>query len=414
VQCKVSASSSVARCSLYLAPSKIPNAGRGVFAGKYFDINDLVDIGPTLLIRSNDCTDTQLEDYVFGSDHEDYSMVAFGPPSLFNSHPNKSLYYNWQPQKIRSDGQFEEFTIAPQSVMNHNMPYTTYTRTIFYALRVIEDGEELLSHYGDGWFEARDMSDSADSSAADCSETETCPYNEDISQPKEQAAPIQDPHVASSDSEEQAMMEDKVCLSDIDVRTSSIPDAGLGVFATRDFKQGELITVSPILTLPRGMVDSTIMTSLLMNYCIADPNGDSAIVLFPIAKAALFNHRLAPHDNVEMKWFFWGQRHHPASSSNNIPLQEVVDVDPDTLVASPVAPLDMGFYAKRDICEGEELFLNYGDDWDSAWKRWMEYSCSGEKSCMTKDEHLLPFRHYIIGADDLFPEAWKNLTPPQQ
>ena len=42
---------------------------------------------------------------------------------------------------------------------------------------------------------------------------------------------------------------------------------GRGLFAARDFSAGELITVSPILTLPSERVEETYEDSVLVNFC---------------------------------------------------------------------------------------------------------------------------------------------------
>ncbi len=395
-------------CSLYLAQSNIPNAGRGVFAGKYFDINDLVELGPTLLIRGDDCAGTQLEDYIFGSDHDDYSMVVFGPPSLFNSHNNKSLYYNWQPSPAG-------VTIsASDSILNHSIPYTTYTATVFYALRVIEDGEELLSNYGDGWFEARERSEGSgdvetDMSESTCANVDSADCNLQNSHFDSQTNASNEQSVNVVDDEVRPQSQ-RICLTDIEVMPSTIPGAGLGIVATRDFTKGELVTVSPVLTLPRAMVDQTAMTSLLVNYCIADADGESSIVLFPISKAALINHRLSPYDNVEMKWFLWDQQLHNMTVTEAQDEMKHYFMEPDKLMASPVAPLDIAFYAKRDICKGEELFLNYGESWQDDWQDWtMNQECSASSSSTVHNcqNNGLPFRHYISAPVGMFPDIWK-------
>jgi hypothetical protein len=74
----------------------------------------------------------------------------------------------------------------------------------------------------------------------------------------------------------------------------------------------------------------------------------------------------------------------------------------------------MELVALRDIESGEELFLDYGDDWERSWQHhletWQPAVTIDEEDPMSLDDRFLKkeFRHDIRLADDLFPEAWKN------
>jgi hypothetical protein len=65
-------------CGYYLAPSIIPNAGLGVFAGRNYSEDEFLALGISLVIPSNYSLNWQLNNYVYSCDHDEYSMVVFG------------------------------------------------------------------------------------------------------------------------------------------------------------------------------------------------------------------------------------------------------------------------------------------------------------------------------------------------
>lgn len=105
---------------------------------------------------------------------------------------------------------------------------------------------------------------------------------------------------------------------------------GLGVFATKRIKKGELIEESPYLILP---IPTGERSSLLMNYRFAWPKGigwrDHVVGL---GYASYYNHSNDPNAD-------WNS-----------------DLDTNTFK----------FTALRDIKPGEEIFVWYGDEnyWD--------------------------------------------------
>jgi hypothetical protein len=65
---------------------------------------------------------------------------------------------------------------------------------------------------------------------------------------------------------------------------------GKGLFSNKDFKKGDIVTVSPTLLLPKDNIEiiGENSNSVLQNYCIASPN--SSYVFFPIGYSPLINH----------------------------------------------------------------------------------------------------------------------------
>ena len=75
-------------CEYYIAESKVPGVGRAVIAGKEFTKGDVaIDKGPTLVVRTDTIGGWQLNNYMYASEDDDYSMLVFGVPMLYNHKP---------------------------------------------------------------------------------------------------------------------------------------------------------------------------------------------------------------------------------------------------------------------------------------------------------------------------------------
>ena len=143
------------------------------------------------------------------------------------------------------------------------------------------------------------------------------------------------------------------CLDNIAPGTSLIEHAGRGAFATRDLEQGSVIAPVPLLSLSRSSLeilkerqDGTVekSTQLLLNYCYGHAN--SSILLFPYSNGVnLVNHN-SSQANVKLFWPEGSER--IAHSLNAKYMLEMV--------------------ALRDISKGEEIYLDYGIEWEEAWK----------------------------------------------
>lgn len=378
-------SSSPNGCSLYIAPSKIPGAGRGIFAGKDFVVDEVLETDPSITVLYEHTSATSLAHYVYGFNEEEYSMVNFGIGCLLNFVPSKVSVRNvWADDHMLSG--------APS-----NLPYTNTSHVYFEATQDISIGHEMYVSYGDSWFEERE----------DFQNVDIDPVELDLAYEPDELA------------------EKGVCVSDIIVATSTISIANLGLHAFRSYQKGELITVSPVLVLPMDVVENTKASSTLMNYVWTEAN--AKVGLFPLGHAAMINHASAKPDtlvehivndseenedsavysNAAIRWFDWqgyveNKADTLAAGWNQTLYPSSLSSSYEKIIDTPYAPLDIALFATRDIQLGEELFVDYGASWEQAFQSWL-YSDA-------IDENSQKFRHPLYLPSGMLPKQWFNIA----
>jgi len=169
------------------------------------------------------------------------------------------------------------------------------------------------------------------------------------------------------------------CVDNIVPGTSTIPHAGRGAFATRFIPKGGLVSPVPLVHIadktttymydemigPHGnLVRNTseiVGKQIILNYCFGHPN--STLLLFPYSSnVAYVNHHLTEY-NAEIRW---------ATDFDFFHKQEWLDKSVDFLEKEWTAGLALEFIATRDIQPGEEVFINYGEEWQRAWDAHVE------------------------------------------
>ena len=227
-----------------------------------------------------------------------------------------------------------------------------------------------------------------------------------------------------------------VCLSSgkLKVGSSAIKYAGRGLFATTNFESGELLLTSPLIamreedftiyksdteqTFVRDIIDKTTVVGqeLLLNYAFTHP--DSPLYLVPSAPLANFiNHGDEERANVKVRWpmtgsnsaklFQWAYNQvHRDHYDNDFEKTNFNDPNPwlkdhpiDVMERS--GKLALEYVAIRDIGPGEEIRLDYGELWQSAW---MEYS---KRHPYARSAY---FRHAIGVPSELFPDNWLHVS----
>ena len=180
---------------------------------------------------------------------------------------------------------------------------THYHNYTIYNLQNIAPGEELL------WSDTLVVADSSPSSMAAIERRRPVTYKPSLEELKEIG----------------------YCLDNMFPAKSRIKEAGHGAFANRDIPKGSIIAPAPLVKIPK----SDISSQLLRNYCFGHKY--SSTLLFPYGPIVnLINHYTEP--NVKFQW---------------------KDDNSDGLF--------MELVATRSIKEGEEVYLDYGRDWEDAW-----------------------------------------------
>jgi hypothetical protein len=425
----------------------------------------------TLLINNRISQATQLKNYVFGSEEAVFDMISFGAGSLYNHQQVHSVQHYW----------YDSFVKLSSS--ERDCPYSNFTKTLFKAVRPIEAGEELYVYYGDDWF---DRFANSSSNASEymhggndgvVGDSDSYHYDEDSYTEHydgyndgynvtdyyrdENYGDYQDNMESYADESEgysdqysnfssvdgngqqyafavdvveaQDMRRFGHCLSHVHVAASTVEHAGSGLFAGKPFVKGDVVVVSPVLTLPKSIIDSE--EGVLRNYCFA--SRESSMVLFPLNNGAMINHNSAGSANVRIDWYSWLEAYRAISSKYHSRQEEGIDsksgvfdlahllaLSVEELFGYSFAALDLSFIATRDIAADEEIFLDYGSEWMHAWTRYQQElsvfrsSSASQCSCSDGDASFSPsdqcqalgdapvFKHYIAVPEGFYPQHW--------
>ena len=164
-----------------------------------------------------------------------------------------------------------------------------------------------------------------------------------------------------------------ICLDNILPGKSSNPQAGRGAIAQRSIKKGETIAPASLLQITdrdalRIPAFEGKDMQLLLNYCFG--RDDSSLLLCPNTNALLLNHcssrrpKLHPCGNgtvpnADYRWASWDE----ATSKW---LEKTID-DMEAVFGS--RGLSLEIFATTDIREGDEVFIDYGENWELSWDR---------------------------------------------
>ena len=125
---------------IYIGPSKIMKAGRGVFAAADIRKNEVIEICPVIIIARKDgghLSETILQHYIFDYTHG-RSLMALGYGSLYNHNVTPNAKY--------------------EILENHTNPGLSGELYIT-AIRRILKGEEIYINYGAYYDEKYKMED---------------------------------------------------------------------------------------------------------------------------------------------------------------------------------------------------------------------------------------------------------------
>ena len=221
------------------------------------------------------------------------------------------------------------------------------------------------------------------------------------------AAQMSVPHFAQRS--EEWLQEHGYCIDHIRPATSTITNAGTGAFATRFLPKDTIITPAPLVQMHRyhaqmyfkqdyGETIHLVGTQLLQNYCFG--HRKSSLLLFPYAPIVNFINHHSDKVNARLQW--------STSSSNTIlKTQDWLQKSVHEVLTQDYPVLMLEFVATRDIQEGEEIFIHYGDHWQQSWEQhsrsWNkpatyvdaeEFNTNTHQIIKTIDEQKLSAEHY--------------------
>lgn len=180
--------------------------------------------------------------------------------------------------------------------------------------------------------------------------------------------------------DEEWLNENGVCGDHIEVGESTLDQAGLGAFASRDLPKGTVVTTMPMVHIPyrdvfnmyrlelaedggyvRRVEEGVKGFQLIVNYCLG--HRDSTLLLCPYGPQAPYINHNQTRANVKLAWGNPKRgNHHPHFLEGPI----------DNLRYAYSAKIAMDVIATHDIKQGEEVLLDYGPEWESAWKAHVE------------------------------------------
>jgi SET domain len=164
------------------------------------------------------------------------------------------------------------------------------------------------------------------------------------------------------------------CVDNIRPGPSTIEMAGNGAFAARALAQGSVIAPLPLIHLHRHHMDVFHSNNirdpnvevwpegqqLILNYCFGHP--ESNLLLFPYSPVVNYiNHASGGKANAKLQW------------SSQFNKADWLQKSPEDLLRHhKTTGLAFDLVATRDIAPGEEVTIDYGTEWESAWQEHRE------------------------------------------
>ena len=420
-------------CTLYLAPSTIPNAGLGIFSSISIPEGARLPGGGdgavpiTDLDFHNDGSFVK-EDYHWLFSEYTWSARSFGKQMVYEAETTSG--WSWGHGALpnchfrmnnvnESLCEFDTVNLTPKNSPGAGA-FTGYHNRVAYASDDIRAGSELFVNYGPTWFTTREdymglvpaekdfevgegfverLSKMFESLMAVRDTINITEVQGDIwniiinfpyksrplaALPRTFQAAIRATEVGITQTEEELathsieyLEKHGKCLDHIQPQNSTIPHAGRGAFATRFLPRGTVVSTAPLLHIPDRdiltMYDDDMLEEqqrdkskpigqqLLLNYCWG--HASSSMLLCPYSHGTPFINHDGQDPNVKIRWMEHDELYHNSSWLN----------EPVTFFDSVwTTKLMFEYVALRDIQQGEEVLVDYGSEWEEAWRGHVE------------------------------------------
>jgi len=185
-----------------------------------------------------------------------------------------------------------------------------------------------------------------------------------------------------------------LCLENFVLGKSTLKQAGNGGIAQFHLSEGEIIAPVPLLQI----IDKEALTiyrklegeykavgkQLLLNYCWG--HSESSLLLCPQTNAVLLNHCStrtkecgSKGPNAQIRW----------ASEWHTSTKAWLKMSLDDMAKEATGGLAFDIVALRDIEAGEEIFIDYGEDWEKAWQSHVDnWQPAEAKTSFNKDSWI--------------------------
>jgi len=408
-------------CGMYIGESTIPGAGLGIFTGIDLKIGDEVGHGDVCIPIVDYSTHNQhprfnpFEDYVWGGEVMGMKMES-ATGDIEALCPGLDCVVNCNMALLNVAKAIPEYDVG--SIHRSTSPgagaISPYTNGTTRVIRDVPVGGELFKSYGESWFRSREHFShiplppnyrvaqsvvNAFGEIADKHSMHEQPvlanlysllldfrkiwktrtanaipptFEEGLLAVEKDIGATHQPAATRSI---EWLNENAKCVDHIIPKDSTIPDAGRGAFAKRNLPKGTVITGSPLHHYPKRELlmmtqqqvglneqdgqqqsDESTRHQLLLNYCFG--HRESSVLLCPYGVGINYINHNKTLANVQIRW---------AEDGTSNQRDEWLSFRPNEMAKEVRSRLGFDYVATRDIQDGEELFLDYGDEWEAAW-----------------------------------------------